>query len=75
MKPQTPQKQFKRLYVPQEPVQPHSMDNREGASPTSSKKRDSRGLGTGTTARPGLSGLSARSKLSKPKQTRELKAR
>jgi hypothetical protein len=75
MKPHTPQRQFKRPYVPQEAVQPHSMDNREAAAPTANKKRDSRGLGTGTTARPGLSGLSARSKLSKPKQTRELKAR
>ena len=55
------QTQFKRGTAPNQPVQPHSMDNRE-ANPATQRKRNSRGLGTQTQARPGLAGLLSRSK-------------
>lgn len=74
MKNQTPQRQFKRGYVPQEPVQPNSMENREAASPRASRKRDGLGLGTQIAARPGLAGVQARSKISKASKYKSLKA-
>jgi hypothetical protein len=69
MKNKTPQRQFRNGYVPQEHVMPHSMDNREAGSPSGMRARDSLALGNQTAARPGLSGIQSRSKLSKPKRT------
>jgi len=69
MKNKISQGQFRAGYAPQEHVMPHSMDNRE-AGPPSQRKRDSVQLGDQTQARPGLSGISARTKLSKPKHRR-----
>jgi hypothetical protein len=57
MKNKMPQNQFKRGTAPQQPVMPHSMDNREAGSPTAQRKRNSVALGFQTQARPGLSGL------------------
>lgn len=65
MKNKVSQRQFRGGYIPQEPVQPHSMDNREAGSPSRMRKRDSIQLGAQTEARPGLSGLLGRQKLTK----------
>lgn len=65
MKPKTPQRQFKRGTAPQEHVMPHSTDNREAGSPSAVRKRSGVALGSQAEARPGLSGLLSRTKLSK----------
>lgn len=61
MIPKTPQRQYKKGTAPQEHVMPHSMDIREGGSPSNRRSRDSRALGTDMQARPGLSGALSRS--------------
>ena len=57
MKNKMPQNQCKRCTVPQQPVMPHSMENREAASPSAQRKRNSVALGFQTQARPGQAGL------------------
>lgn len=66
MKPKTPQTQFKRGAVPVQPVMPHSMENREAGSPSKQRARNSVALGFQTQARPGLSGIASRTKLTRP---------
>lgn len=72
--PHTPQKQFKGGYVARESVQDHSMDNREAASPSAQRKRDSLQMGSSMEARPGMSGIAARTKLGKAVKTKSLRA-